>query len=129
VQTRPQAPKSHAAVIAVVLIVVAIVVVGVIALVMLAGGGSEARITISVYSTHTLMTVDYEIYIEEKLLDSGTLDPGYYVTLTASYHWPSSDPTTVRVSAAAIGGGFGTQTDYEDVTISDGDLETVTLYI
>jgi len=112
-----------------IVIVVVVVVIAVIALAFLAIGGSQAELTINVNTTHLLESVDYVVYVDSRLIDSGTLDPGYYVHLSFTYHWTSGEATVVRVSATSSGGGFGTQNDYEDVVVSDGGAYTVNLYI
>jgi len=124
----PPAEKSHAALIVAVVIVALVVILAVVFLAVVSTG-SSATIVITVNSTHILYSVECRIFVGNSQIASGTLDPGHYVSYTHTYHWLSSDPTTVRVSATSTGGGLGSESDYDDITVSNGGTYTVDLYV
>jgi hypothetical protein len=124
----PSSTKSHTMLIVAVVVVVIIVILAVIAFAFLALG-SQAHITIDVHSTHILYTVDYTLYVDGRVIDSGTLGPMSYITYDYTYRWASGDPTVATFSATSTGGGFGSQSDYTDLTVSDGGAYSVSLYI
>ncbi len=124
----PSPAKSHTLVIVAVVAVVIVVILAVVAFALL-GLGARANVTIDVYSTHILYSVDYTLYVDGKSIDSGTIGPGTYITYDYTYRWASGDPTVVTFSATSTGGGFGSQSDYADLTVSDGGAYSVSLYI
>jgi hypothetical protein len=126
--TTSAAGKSHALLIVVVVIVAVAVVLAAIALALFANE-SKADITIDIYSTHILYSVDYTLYVNGKAIDSDTLPASHMVTYEYTYRWASSDPTTITISATSTGGGFGSQSDYADLTVSNGGAYSVSLYI
>lgn len=91
--------------------------------------GSTATLNISVNSTHILLSISYNVYVDGSLIDSNTLGPGQYMQYSYTYHWTSSDPTTVTVSATSTGGGFGGESDSKAVTVTDGGTYTINLYV
>ena len=120
--------ESHVATIVIVLIVVVIAVLAV-ALLAFVGTRLSATVVVNVYSEHILFSVEYTLSVDYGQVDSGTISPGYYVSYTHTFHWQSGEAKTVHISATSTGGGFGSQSDYEDVTMSDGGQYTVDLYI
>jgi hypothetical protein len=114
-------------------IVIAFAIIVVIILVLAFIGsqvvGSNATINIYVNSTHLLYSVSYNVYIDGSLIHSGTLNPGYSAYAPYSYHWSSSDPTTITLSATSTGGGLGSQSDSKSLVVSDGGTYTVNLDI
>jgi len=114
--------------IAAVVIIAVVVVLAVIFLAVYAFG-SSATVVVNVYSTHILFSVEYTLSADYVQVDSGTISPGYYISYTHTFHWPSGETKTVHLSATSTGGGFGSQSDYDDLTMSDGGQYTVNLYI
>jgi len=125
---QPPRKKSNVALVIGVTIVAIVVILAVIFLA-LYSMGSHATIVLNVHSTHILYSVECYVFVGDKQIASGTLDPGYYATFTDNVYWPSKDPTTVRVSATSTGGGLGSQSDYYDLTMEDGYTYTVDLYV
>jgi hypothetical protein len=119
---------SHVSLIAIVLVVVAVVIVIVFVLSVIVLR-PHADITINVYSTHILFSVEYTLYIDGIVYDTGTIDAGYYVTYDYTHSWSSGDSTVVHFSATSTGGGFGSESDSAYITVSDGGAYLVSLYI
>ena len=111
------------------IVIAAVVVMVILAIVFFAFSRSTATLNIYVNSTHILFSVNYNLYVEGSLVDSGPISPGYYVYYTYTYDWSSSDPTTVTVAADSTGGGWGSVSDSETLVVSDGGSYTVNLYI
>ena len=110
-------------------LIVAIVVILAVVFLAVVSTGSSATIVITVHSTHILYSVECQTFVGNSQIASGTLDAGHDVSHTHTYHWLSSDPTTVRVSATSTGGGLGSESDYDDITVSNGGTYTVDLYV
>ena len=108
-----------------------VVAVAILAVVLLAfvGMGSKATVVINVYSTHLLFTVDYTLSADYKQVASGTIGPGQFISYTHTFYWPSGDTKMLYVSATSTGGGFGSESDYADISMSDGGQYTVDLHI
>jgi hypothetical protein len=124
----PPAEKSHAALIVVAVIIAIVVILAVIFLAVVSTG-SSATIVITVHSTHILYSVECQVFVGTSQIASGTLDAGHDVSYTHTYHWLSSDPTTVHVSATSTGGGLGSESDYNDITVANDGVYTVDLYV
>lgn len=120
--------KSHLTAIVIVLVVVVFVILAV-ALLAFIGMGSKATVVINVYSTHLLFTVDYTLSADYKQVASGTIGPGQYIIYTHTFYWPSGDTKTLHVTATSTGGGFGSQSDYADISMSDGGQYTMDLHV
>lgn len=124
----PSGEKSHTATVVAVVIVAVVVVLGVILLAAI-GLGSNATMNIYVHSTHTLYSVSFVLSVGGKVVHYGTINPLDYFLYTYTYHWSSQDPTSVYVSATSTGGGFGDESDFSYVSVTDGGTYTVNLYI
>jgi hypothetical protein len=102
-------------------VIVAIVIILAVAFLALYSMGSHATIVITVHSTHFTYSIEWEAFVGNRQVATGTLDPGYYTSFTHNVYWPSKDPTT--------GGGLGSQSDYYDLTMENGYAYTVNLYV
>lgn len=119
-------PKSSAGMIAAVIIIVIVVIIALIGFSYLFAG--KATLKVSVNSTHILFSVNYELYIDGNLKKSGVLTPAQYVTFTFTVY-PGTSCHTYNVFASSTGGGFGGQSDSENVRLCGGETESVSLYV
>jgi hypothetical protein len=126
-----QTGTSTGKIVAAVVIVLAIIIVIIIVLALTIPGivGSKATVNITVYSTHILFSISYNLYADGSLLDSDTLNAGYYAQYKYVHDWPSQGPTAITISATSTGGGLGTTSDSKTITVSDGGTYSVNLYI
>jgi hypothetical protein len=129
----PQAPSgtSVGKIVAAIVIAFVIIVVIIIILAIAIPGivGSKATINITIYSTHILYSVSYNLYVDGSLADSGILSAGWYVQYSYEYKWPSGDSKAIVVSATSSGGGLGSTSDSDTIAVSDGGTYSVNLYI
>ena len=117
------------AIVIVAVVVVALLIVVVVAMSLSSITGSSATITVTIHSTHALNTVSYSLYVDGSLKASGSVSALATVTKTITHHWESSDGETVVVSATSSGGGLGSQSDQQTLTLSPGGSYAANLYI
>jgi hypothetical protein len=116
--------------IAIVAVVVAVLLIVVVVAMNLSSiTGSSATISVTIHSTHVLNTVSYSLYVDSALKASGSVSALATVTKTITHHWGSSDAVTVVVSATSSGGGLGSQSDQQTLTLSPGGNYAANLYI
>ncbi|MCK5290896.1 MAG: hypothetical protein KAR39_02640 [Thermoplasmata archaeon] len=122
---QPQ-PKSKAGAIIVAIVIVVIVIIAIVALSFFVAGNATLKVTVN--STHILFEVDFEIYIDGDLKKTGTLSPIQSKTYTFTVY-PGPDCHTYDVFASSTGGGFGGQSDSENVNLCGGETKSVVLAI
>ena len=127
IQSKHGGAGKTIAIVAVAVVVLLIIIVA--AMNLSSVTGSSATISVTIHSTHILNTVSYSLYVDSALKASGSLSALATVTKTITFHWESSDAVTVVVSATSSGGGVGSQSDQQTLTLSPGGSYAVNLYI
>jgi len=109
-----------------VIVVVIVVVVAVIGFLMISKSG---KIVVTVSSTHVLNDVEYRVFLDGQLRQSGTLPALQSIQFTFDITWLIDSCRTHEVSADSTGGGLGQQSDSESVELCGGTVEQVALLI
>lgn len=92
-----------------------------------------ARVRITVESTHVFDSVDFDLYLDGSLIESGTLEPSESVTFNHVYRWSFPEPTnvTVRVEWTLFSGGLSwiVFSSEKAITVTHGEFYSVDLLI
>ena len=124
---RPAQERSHVVLVTGVVVIATIVIVAAVLLVFY-GLGSSAFVEVRVQSTHLLFSVEFTLSVDNDIVKSGTLEPGEMVIYTHTYRW-MEDSRTIYVSAASNGGGRGSASEIEILTMWDGGEYTMDFYV
>jgi hypothetical protein len=90
--------------------------------------GNSATIVIVVHSNHMLFAVDYNLYVDGDLYQTGNLEANYYIQYTLTHNFMGSTDT-LNVYANAVGGGMGQTSDTDTVTLYPNQSAQIDLYI
>lgn len=128
-QYPPQAPpekkpKSKVASLVAVVVIVAIIIGLAVGLSL---ASSHATLKVKIISGHFFSTVSYELYIDGALQKTGTLAPGQNAEYTFDMY-PGWECRNYNVVVTYTGGGFGSQSDTEDVRLCAGETKVVTIH-
>jgi hypothetical protein len=122
----PQQPpaKKHGGALVGWIIVIVIVIIVALALPYLIP--KKGTIVVNVNSSHILYSINYRIFIDGTLKDTGSLSAGYYVKYTYSMlFWDSCH--NYNVYGDSTGGGLGATSDSKSITLCNGETRQVDL--
>jgi len=110
-------------------IVVAMVIVVVVAALGFIAFWHSAFLEVTVGSTHIAFTVAYQLRVDDAIWAQGTLGPLESQITNRSVSWLGGSCKSVIVFAISEGGGLGSQSDEEMVTLCGGSFRQVTLLV
>lgn len=119
----PISQKSSAGkIIAVVVVVIVVMVVLIGAFILIGNTVNRGTLVVYVHNSHFAFTIDYRVYVNSQLKDSGSLSPGQELQYTYSVVAGS-----YNVYADSTGGGTGATSDSESVYVDTGTTQRVDL--
>lgn len=120
--------RTPIAVIVAIVVVATIIIIAVIALVII-NLQNHATLVVNVTSHQYGNTINYRLFIDGKLKENGSLNPGDSVQFTFSIPIWDNSSRTVNVYADSTGGGFGPTSDAQNVVLEKDTTNTVSLSI
>jgi predicted nucleic acid-binding Zn ribbon protein len=111
-------------------IAIIVVIILILAILALAPIGT-ARVIVTVHSDHILNTIHYTVYLNGAERASGNLEAGASFThdLSVGLGKGIFEKSTVVVLATSTGGGLGSVSDQETVSLGNGESVSITLNV